>query len=211
MNTQVDEYIQNADKWQAEMAMLQTILLECGLTEVLKWHVPCYMLQKSNLMLIGKFKAYVTLSFFKGVLLKDENKILVSPGENSQTVKMAKFTSVQQIIELEAVLKAYIYEAIEIENAGLKVEMKKSKDLDFPEELLQKLNIDSAFKTAFEGLTPGKQRGYNIYFSAAKQSATRTSRIEQYTDRILKGQGFHDCVCGHSKRMPTCDGSHKYL
>jgi uncharacterized protein YdeI (YjbR/CyaY-like superfamily) len=211
MNTQVDEYIQNADKWQAEMAMLQTILLDCGLTEVLKWRVPCFMLQKSNLILIGKFKAYVTLSFFKGVLLKDENGILVSPGENSQTMKMAKFTSVQQIIELEAVLKAYIYEAIEIENAGLKVEMTKSKNLDFPEELIQKLNKDSVFKTAFEGLTPGKQRGYKIYFSAAKQSATRTSRIEQYTERILKGQGFHDCVCGHSKRMPTCDGSHKYL
>ncbi len=211
MNPIVDEYIQNAKKWKPEMELLQSILLDCGLTEVMKWRVPCYMYQKSNLLLIGKFKEYVTLSFFKGVLLHDEKGILVSPGENSQTVKMAKFTSVEQILDLESVLKAYIYEAIEVEKSGLKVEMKKSKDLDFPEELSMKLNNDSAFKRAFEGLTPGKQRGYVIYFSAAKQSATRTSRIEQYAGRILNGKGFHDCVCGHSKRMPTCDGSHKYF
>lgn len=210
MNPKVDEYIQNSNKWRQEMELIQSILLDCGLTEEFKWRVPCYMYGKSNIILVGNFKEYCTISFLKGVLLKDENSILVSPGENSQTVRLAKFKTVKEIVALDSVLRSYIHEAIEVEKAGLKVEMKKSKNLDFPEELLKKMEEDGAFKSSFEALTPGKQRGYNLYFSAAKQSATRTSRIEQYTQRILNGKGFHDCVCGHSKRMPTCDGSHKH-
>ena len=211
MNPKVDDYIGRIKQWQKEAALLRTILLDCGLTEEYKWRVPCYTFNGSNIALFGNFKEYCTLSFFKGVLLNDAKGILVSPGENSQSVKMARFTSLQDIVDLEATLKAYIYEAIEVEKAGIKIDKPKSKNLEFPKELLQKFEEDKAFKTAFEALTPGRQRAYNIHFTGAKQSATRLSRIEKYTDRIMNGIGLNDCVCGHSKRMPNCDGSHKYL
>ena len=207
----MDEYLSKASQWQEEMEALRTILLDCGLTEELKWRVPCYMYKASNIVLIGAFKEYCTLSFFKGVLLNDANGILVAPGENSQTVRMIKFTSVKEIIKQESTLKAYIYEAIEVEKAGLKVDFKKSTNLIFPQELQDKLEKDPAFKTAFEALTPGRQRAYNLYFSAAKQSNTRKARIEKYTQRILDGIGINDCICGLSKRKPNCDGSHKQL
>ena len=210
-NPKVDEYLNKASQWQEEMQALRAILLDCGLTEELKWRVPCYMYKTSNIILIGAFKEYCTLSFFKGVLLNDVDGILVAPGENSQTVRMIKFTSVEEINEQGSTLKAYIYEAIEVERAGLKVDFKKSTNLIFPQELLDKLKEDSAFKTAFEALTPGRQRAYNLYFSAAKQSNTREARIEKYTQRILDGIGINDCTCGLSKRKPNCDGSHKQL
>ncbi|AWV98845.1 DUF1801 domain-containing protein [Arcticibacterium luteifluviistationis] len=211
MNPNVDDYIGRIKQWQKEAALLRTILLDCGLTEEYKWRVPCYTFNGSNIVLFGNFKEFCTLSFFKGVLLNDAKGILVSPGENSQSVKMARFTSLQDIVDLEATLKAYIYEAIEVEKAGIKIDKPKSKNLEFPEELLQKFEEDKAFKIAFEALTPGRQRAYNLHFTGAKQSATRLSRIEKYTDRIMNGIGINDCVCGHTKRKPTCDGSHKYL
>lgn len=149
--------------------------------------------------------------FFKGTLLKDDNGILKQQGENTQSARVAPFTDTKEIIRLTPVLKAYIFEAIEIEKSGLKVEYSKPEEMDFPEELQRAFEEDSDLKTAFEELTPGRQKGYLLYFSGAKQSATRTSRIEKYKSRIFDGKGFHDCVCGQSKKMPSCDGSHKYI
>jgi uncharacterized protein YdeI (YjbR/CyaY-like superfamily) len=169
------------------------------------------MHNKSNVALIGSFKEFVSLSFFKGVLLADSENILHKPGENSQTVRMFKFTSASEIIQQEKTIKAYIYEAIEVEKTGVKVPLSKATELIFPDELLAKFEKNSAFKEAFSTLTPGRQRGYNLFFSDSKQSNTRIARIEKYEERILKGIGINDCVCGLSKRMPRCDGSHKQL
>ena len=210
MNDQVDEYLGRVKNWQQELTILRSIMLETTLTETIKWGVPCYTFQDTNIVLLGSFKDFCSISFFKGILLSDPHGILTSPGENSQSVKMVKFTSLQDIVKLKPILKEYIYEAIEVENLGLKVETKKLSDLVFAEELIQVLSDDAAFKTAFEALTPGRQRAYNLFFTAAKQPATRFSRIEKYRQQILDGKGINDCTCGLSKRMPTCDGSHKF-
>lgn len=211
MNPQVDEFLNKAKKWQKELTLLRAIVLDCGLTEELKWRQPCYTFQTNNIVIIGEFKEYCVLSFFKGALLHDEKEILCKPGENTQSGRQIRFTSSQEIISMTPTLKAYIHEAIEVEKAGLKVEKNKNTELDFPEELLKKLESDLAFKKAFEALTPGRQRAYNMFFSAAKQSNTRVSRIEKYTQRILNGKGMNDCTCGFSKKMPNCDGSHKFI
>jgi len=211
VNSKVDEYIDKCKKWQQEIKTLRSILLDCGLSEELKWRVPCYTFKNANIILIGVFKEYCTLSFFKGVLLKDDNKVLAAPGENSQAVRMLKFTSSKEILKNEALIKAYVFEAIELEKAGLKVDFKEKSELTFPEELQNKLDNSPAFKAAFEALTPGRQRAYNLHFSAPKQSKTRTSRIENCVERILNGKGFNDCICGLTKRPPQCDGSHKYI
>ena len=210
MNPQVDEYLDRLQKWSEELQLLRAIVLECMLTETVKWGVPCYTYQDVNMLILGSFKEYCCISFFKGVLMSDPHGILTSPGENSQSVKMVKFTNIQEIVKLKPILKEYIYEAIEVENLGLKVETKKLSDLVFAEELIQVLSDDAVFKTAFEALTPGRQRAYNLFFTAAKQSATRFSRIEKYRQQILDGKGINDCTCGLSKRMPSCDGSHKF-
>lgn len=210
MNPQVDEYLDRIQKWPEELEALRSIVLECMLTETIKWGVPCYTFQDSNILILGSFKEFCSISFFKGILLSDPHGILTSPGENSQSVKMVKFTNLQDIVKLKPILKEYIYEAIEVENMGLKVETKKLSDLVFAEELIQVLSQDAVFKIAFESLTPGRQRGYNLFFIAAKQPATRLSRIEKYRQQILDGKGINDCTCGLSKRMPTCDGSHKF-
>ena len=211
MNSNVDAFIQSAEKWQEEMALLRKILLDCALMEEYKWKQPCYSFQKSNVVIIGPFKDSVVLGFFKGALLSDPENLLVKPGDNSQSTRMFRFTSVKQILELESIIKAYVYEAIEVEKAGLKVELKKTADYNIPEELISQYEKDPKLKEAFSQLTPGRQRAYLLHFSEAKQSATRTARIEKYTSRILKGKGINDCVCGLSKRMPNCDGSHKNL
>ena len=177
--------------WQKELKLLRTIVLECGLTEELKWGVPCYTFQNSNVSIVAAFKEYCSLSFFKGALLNDAHKILVKPGENTQSDRLIRFTNVQEIMELEPVLKAYIYEAIEVEKAGLKVSFKKEPE-PIPDELQRKLDKNPALKTAFEALTPGRQRAYIIYFSAPKQSKTREARIEKYIPQILEGIGLHD-------------------
>lgn len=210
MNPAVDEFLSTA-KWQKEMVQLRSIVLECELIEELKWRQPCYTYKDGNILLIGGFKDYCTLSFFKGVLLSDTNALLVKPGENSQTVRMMKFTDVKEILDLKSVIKTYIYEAIEVEKSGVKVDFKESKALTLPDELLLRFDQNPEFKSAFEALTPGRQRGYNLYFSAPKQSKTREARIEKYVPRILNGKGIHDCVCGHSKKMPNCDGSHNHF
>jgi uncharacterized protein YdeI (YjbR/CyaY-like superfamily) len=211
MNTKVDEYIENANKWKAEIIQLRTLLLDCGLTEEFKWRNPCYCFQGNNVVLIGSFKEFCSLSFFKGTLLQDSNNVLIKPGENSQSMRFFKFRNLEEIIEQKAIIKAYIYEAIEIEKAGLKVVFKSNTQLELAEELQNALDKNPNLKTAFEALTPGRQRAYNIYFSVPKQSKTRETRIEKYTQRILNGKGITDCTCGLSKKMPNCDGSHKYI
>ena len=211
MNPKVDAFLTDASAWIAEMQCLRNIVNDCALNEDFKWGVPCYTYNSSNVLLIHAFKNYCAILFMKGALLNDPNKILVQQTENTQASRQIRFTSVKEILSLEADIKAYIYEAIEVEKAGLKVEFKQSKDLTFVEELQNKLDADALFNEAFMALTPGRQRGYNMFFSDSKQSATRISRIEKSTARILKGKGLNDCVCGLSKKMPSCDGSHKSL
>ena len=211
MNLKVDDFISNAKKWQLEMEQLRQLLLDCGLTEEFKWRTPCYSFQGNNVVLIASFKSFCALSFLKGSLLQDTNGMLVQPGENSQAVRFFKFTNVSEIEELKPILKNYIYEAIEVEKAGLKVAFKSNKELELVDELKAILDKNLALKAAFESLTPGRQRAYNLFFEAAKQSKTRETRIEKYIPRILDGKGINDCVCGLSKKMPSCDGSHKSI
>lgn len=209
IHPQVDEYILQS-QWSAELEILRAIMLDCGLTEAFKWGVPCYTFQDSNVILLGELKGCCTLSFVKGALLRDEKGILIKPGENSQSARYLRFTNQQEIIQLEPDIKAYVFEAIEAEKAGLKVALKSNDDLEFTPELLQRMAENPDLKAAFYALTPGRRRGYHLYFSDAKEPKTRLARIDKYTPRILNGKGFHDCVCGLSKKMPTCDGSHKY-
>ncbi|RKS98757.1 DUF1801 domain-containing protein [Flavobacterium sp. 123] len=211
MNPKVDAFISDAKKWQAEIEHLRQLLLDCGLTEEFKWRAPCYSFQGNNVVLIGCFKNYCTLSFFKGTLLQDSKGFLSKPGENSQAMRFFKFTNAQEIQELKPIIKNYIYEAIEIEKAGLKVVFKSNTALELVEEFQIVLDKNPSLNTAFKALTPGRQRAYNLYFSAAKQSKKRQTRIENYIPRILNGKGINDCVCGMSKKMPSCDGSHKHI
>jgi uncharacterized protein YdeI (YjbR/CyaY-like superfamily) len=211
MNDKVNDYISNANRWQEEIRQLRNLLLDCGLIEEFKWRTPCYSFQGNNVVLIGSFKEYCTLSFFKGILLQDTNNVLSKPGKNSQAVRYFKFNSLSQIQEQQAIIKNYIYEAIELEKTGLKVVFKSNTELELVEELQLVLDKNIELKKAFEALTPGRQRAYNLYFSSPKQSNTRKTRIDKYIPRILEGKGFHDCVCGLSKKMPACDGSHKFI
>jgi uncharacterized protein YdeI (YjbR/CyaY-like superfamily) len=192
MNPKVDVYLSKAQKWQEELKKLRMILLDYGLTEELKWRAPCYTFQKSNIVIIQGFKEYCALMFFKGALLNDANGILIKPGENTQAGRQIRFTNVREIVEMETILKAYIYEAIEVEKTGLKVNFKKNTELIIPEEFQNKLDEIPAMKTAFDALTPGRQRAYNIYFSEPKQSKTRESRVEKCMQQILNGKGLND-------------------
>ncbi len=192
MNPAVDFYFSKETKWQKEIEQLRKIVLDCGLTEELKWGCPCYTFEKSNIVLIHVFKEYCAFLFFKGALLNDANGILIQQTENVQSARQARFTNVQAIAKLKTILKAYIYEAIEIEKAGLKVPLKKTTAYNIPDEFQKRLNKNKSLKTAFNALTPGRQRAYLLYFSAAKQSQTRESRIEKYIPLILKGKGLND-------------------
>jgi uncharacterized protein YdeI (YjbR/CyaY-like superfamily) len=211
MNPSVDIFLSKAKLWQYELEKLRMIILDCGLTEELKWRQPCYTFKESNIVIIGEYKEYCAISFFKGALLNDTKEILIQQTENVQSGRQIRFTNVAEIMKMEAALKAYIFEAIEVEKAGLKVDFKKNTEIIFPEELQHKLNKNAVFKTAFYALTPGRQRGYMLHFSAPKQSSTRESRIEKYAQQIINGKGLNDCTCGLSKKMPNCDGSHKYI
>jgi uncharacterized protein YdeI (YjbR/CyaY-like superfamily) len=211
MNPQIDIFIAETTQWQAELQVLRSIILSCGLTETLKWGVPCYTFEGGNVLLIHGFKDYCAVGFFKGALLKDEQRILIQQTENSQAARQIRFANMAEIVAQETLVKAYIYEAITVEKAGLKVDYKKDTSDIFPETLVEKMAQDSTFKTAFTALTPGRQRGYMLHFAAAKQAQTQMSRIENCTQKIMCGKGFHDCTCGLSQKMPTCDGSHKQL
>ncbi|MBJ6367027.1 YdeI/OmpD-associated family protein [Snuella sedimenti] len=188
----VDTFLAKTKKWQEEMTLLRKLCLDCGLTEDFKWKHPCYTFQGKNIVLIHGFKAYCALLFYKGALLADTRDLLVQQTENVQSARQLRFTNKQEIAELENTIKAYIFEAIEVEKAGLEVKMKDTSEFDIPEELQIKFNADSNFETAFQSLTPGRQRGYLLYFSQAKQSKTRTSRIEKYAPKIFKGKGLND-------------------
>jgi uncharacterized protein YdeI (YjbR/CyaY-like superfamily) len=189
---QVDEFIRKAEQWQAEFEALRAIALDCLLAEELKWGVPCYTHDQKNIVLIHGFKEYCALLFFKGVLLKDPAGILITQTENVQAARQIRFTHLQEIQEKEPLLKGYIAEAIEVEKAGLQVDLKKTAEYKMPEELQTAFDETPALKTAFEGLTPGRQRAYLLYFSSAKQAKTRISRIEKYTEKILSGKGMQD-------------------
>jgi len=191
-NPKVDFYFDKEKQWQAEYKKLRSILLDCQLEEDLKWGCACYTLQKSNIVLIHGFKEYCALLIFKGALLKDNKGILVQQTENVQAGRQIRFTSVKQIEEMESTIKEYIFEAIDVEKSGLKVEYKKNTELIFPEEFQNKLQEIPALKTAFEALTPGRQRAYNLYFTAPKQSKTREARVEKYIPQILDGKGLDD-------------------
>jgi uncharacterized protein YdeI (YjbR/CyaY-like superfamily) len=192
MNPKVDFYFTKATKWKKEFETLRSIVLDCQLTEELKWGNPCYMFEKKNIVLIHGFKDYCALLIFKGALLKDPKGILVQQTENVQAARQIRFTNVQEIVKMKATLKAYIYEAVQVEEAGLKVPLKKTSDFEIPEEFQTKLNKNRALKTAFNALTPGRQRAYIFYFSSAKQSKTREARVEKYTAQILEGRGLED-------------------
>ena len=192
MNPKVDFYFSKEKKWQEEIERLRVIVLSSGLTEELKWGCPCYTYQNSNIVLIHVFKDYCALLFFKGTLLNDPNGILVQQTKNVQSARQIRFTNALQIVEQEAALKSYIHQAIEVEKAGLKVDFKEHTELVFPAEFQQKLDHIHALKTAFEALTPGRQRGYHLYFTSAKQSKTREARVEKCMPLILNGKGLDD-------------------
>lgn len=192
MNPKVDFFFNRAKKWQEEFEKLRMIVLDCGLTEELKWGVPCYTYEKRNIVLIHGFKEYCALLFFKGVLLKDAKGILIQQTKHVQAARQIRFTNVREIVKLKPILKAYIYEAIEVEKAGLKVNFKKTTDFIIPEEFQNKLREIPALKTAFYALTPGRQRAYIFYFSQPKRSKTRESRVENCTPQILMGKGLND-------------------
>src|SRR5688572_22259298 len=192
MNPKVDFYFTKAKNWQGELKQLRRIVLDCGLSEELKWGVPCYTFQNRNIVLIHVFKEYCALLFFKGALLNDANGILIQQTRNVQAARQIRFTNIRELVELEATVKAYIYEAIEVEKAGLKVNSKKASEFPMPDEFQNKLDKMPALKNAFDALTPGRQRAYKLYFSAAKQSKTREARVEKYMKQILNGKGLND-------------------
>jgi uncharacterized protein YdeI (YjbR/CyaY-like superfamily) len=191
-NPKVDFYFAKAESWQKEIDVLRKIVLDCGLKEELKWGSPCYTFQKANVVLIHVFKEYCGLLFFKGALLKDPGGILVQQSKNVQAARQARFTNSQEIIELEPRLKSCILEAVEVEKAGLKVELKKTEEYEVPEEFKKVLIKNKTLQKAFASLTPGRQRGYLLYFSAPKQARTREARVEKSLDKIIAGKGLND-------------------
>lgn len=192
MNPKVNFFFENATQWKEEFEKLRTITLSTELVEDLKWGCPCYTYEGKNIFLIHGFKEYCALLFFKGALMKDPDHILIQQSKNVQAARQIRFTDVQQIIDLEKELKAYMFEAVEIEESGLKVEMKKTKDFEISEEFQQKLDENFELKKAFQSLTQGRQRAYLLYFSSAKQSKTRESRIEKCIPQIIEGKGLND-------------------
>ena len=192
MNPKVDFYFSKAKKWQEEFEKLRMVILDCGLTEELKWGCPCYTFEKRNIVLIHGFKEYCALLFFKGALLNDANGILIQQTENVQAARQIRFTNVREIVKMKPILKAYIYEAIEVEKAGLKVNLKKTTEFKIPEEFQNKLDEIPSLKTAFYALTHGRQRAYILYFSQPKQSKTRESRVGKCMQQILNGKGLDD-------------------
>ena len=192
MNPKVDFFFNKAEKWQKEYEKLRIIVLECGLTEELKWGVPCYTFQQNNIVLIHGFKEYCALLFHKGVLLNDTHNILIQQTENVQSARQLRFSNLEEIDTLESTIKSYIFEAIEVEKAGLQVKLKKTTEFRVPEEFQARLDENADFKAAFEALTPGRQRGYLLHFSQPKQSKTRVSRVDKCMERILLGKGLND-------------------
>ncbi len=210
MNTQAEDYFLRADKWPRELAELRRILLAGGLTETLKWRSPCYTYGGKNIAILGQLTAACTLGFFQGALLPDPAGLLVRPGENSRSVRNLPYTDVDAIREQEPHIGRFIRVAVQVAVSGRRVGAPKASQA-MPEELVAAFAADPGLQSAFASLTPGRQRGYLLHFTAAKRSATRCSRIEQSRPNILAGKGLHDCTCGLSQHLPRCDGSHKQL
>ena len=192
MNPKVDWFFSKDTQWQKEYEKLRKIILDCGLIEELKWGCPCYAFENTNIVLIHGFKEYCALLFFKGALLNDPNGILIQQTKNVQSARQIRFTNIREIGKMEKILKAYVYEAIEVERAGLKVKLKKTSEFKVPEEFQKRLDKNSSLKKAFDALTPGRQRAYIFYFSQAKQTKTREARVEKYIKQILNGKGLDD-------------------
>ena len=192
MNPKVDWFFAKDTQWQKEYEKLRKIILDCGLIEELKWGCPCYIFENTNIVLIHGFKEYCALLFFKGALLNDPNDLLIQQTKNVQSARQIRFTNAREIVKMEKILKAYVYEAIEVERAGLKVKLKKTSEFKIPEEFQKRLDKSTALKKAFDALTPGRQRAYIFYFSQAKQSKTREARVEKYLKQILNGKGIDD-------------------
>ena len=192
MNPKVDWFFAKDTHWQKEYEKLRKIILDCGLIEELKWGCPCYTFENTNIVLIHGFKEYCALLFFKGALLNDPNGILIQQTKNVQSARQIRFTNAREIVKMEKILKAYVYEAIEAKRAGLKVKLKKTSEFNIPEEFQKRLDKSTALKKAFDALTPGRQRAYIFYFSQAKQSKTREARVEKYLKQILNGKGIDD-------------------
>jgi len=209
-NSKVNPFFLNLKRWRNELEVLREIVLANDFVEELKWNSPCYTIEGKNVVILQGFKEYFGVLFFKGALLKDIENILSQPGE-VQAGRQIRLKSMEEIVSLEQVIRSYILEAIDIEKSGAKVEMKKVDDFEMPNELLEAFAQNGAVKSAFLALTPGRQKAYALHVSDAKQQQTRYDRIEKIIPRILKGKGLTDCICGLSKRMPSCDGSHKNL
>ncbi len=211
MNPNVTQYIANAKLWKNELFAIREILLETELIEDFKWRAPCYTHNNKNIVIIAPFKEYFALAFFNGAAISDSGKLLVKAGANTQSGRQLRFKNSYDILDKKAILKKYIKEAISIQSTSIPKNIKPSAPKVEVEELNRIFKSDVNFKKGFQALTPGRQRGYLIYFSGAKQTETRVTRIEKYRDRIIAGIGITDCTCGLSKRMPNCDGSHKLL
>ncbi|MGE9267968.1 MAG: YdeI/OmpD-associated family protein [Verrucomicrobiales bacterium] len=210
MNAEVAAFLQGADRWREEMAELCGIAERAGLVGALKWGRPCYAYEGKNVVIVGELKEAAVLSFFKGALLRDPQGLLERPGPNTRAARIVKFRSLDEIRAVADQLPAYLEEAIGLEKEGRELPRESAAE-EFPEELEEALGSDPAFQEAFEGLTPGRQRAYLLFFKAGKKSETRVGRIAKYRKRILAGKGMNDCTCGLSKRMPNCDGSHRVL
>lgn len=211
MNAVVDQFLASVKSGKEELGLLRKLLHESDLKEEFKWKQPCYTYNDKNIIILSSLKDHVMISFFKGALLDDKNDLLQKAGQHSQSARIIRFYSLDEVKKASKTIKALIKQAIKIEETGKQVEKDESFFIEKPSELVDQFKKDKEFDKAFHQLTPGRQRAYLMFFTAAKQTETRTSRIEKYKDRILKGFGFNDCVCGLSKRMPNCDGSHKYI
>ena len=211
MNPELEPYFSSLGLFKPILNNLRDIVLSCGLIEEVKWKVPCYTFKGKNIIVLGEFKDNCTLSFFKGSLLQDSEGLLSKPGENSHVFRVIRFKSMDDFIKVETFLKAYIFEAIEVEKSGIKLPSIDIATIEIPEELTQNFKKNKQFKMAFESLTPGRQRAYILFFSEAKNSQTRFDRIEKFKNQIMDGKGMNDCTCGLSRKMPACDGSHKIL
>ena len=211
MDDRVNDYIEQLNNWKEETKYLRSILLNCGVKEEYKWKQPCYTYKDANILILSAFKDYCALNFFKGALLGDPENILVMAGKNSQSARQLRFTTVEDIKRKKAIIASYVQEAIQVEESGIQVRYKKVSEYDTPDELQEKFRSNPALEEAFFKLTPGRQKAYLLHFSGAKQSKTRIARINRYTQRILANKGLNDCVCGLSKRPPSCDGSHKTI
>jgi uncharacterized protein YdeI (YjbR/CyaY-like superfamily) len=210
MNSKVNRFFVEVKKWSKELEVLRSILLDYAFEEEMKWNSPCYTRNGKNVIIIQGFKEYFAIMFFKGALLKDGNHQLRQPGE-VQAGRQFRLKNMEELVEKEQIIRHFIQEAIVIEESGAKVDMKKPNDFEMPEELLTYFEQNPTVGEAFYQLTPGRQKAYAVFVAGAKQYQTKLDRIEKNVSRILKKKGLNDCICGLSKRMPNCDGSHKHL